>query len=1477
MARNFLNKNSQYVQSLVDFILDTKPYHSKLTETVEEYQFFDNVNVKIEERLLNRAKLDSTWLYNFFSSENPLQRTMPLGRIYHPVFNLESQAVGLTENEDMAGVPFVYSKKTMEDVGPSAVFIRREDGTLEPLQESIDFFTSHGSYQFRIIQTQNTNQFDFIASNQAQMLALDADVGNTVARADLDKVFQLKALPATTLANWEEQAAALLNPLYVATNDEGIIAAATAKTRAAALDVSQPQSAVNRVRALLDEIQVKVNAAPQAAVQTELDKLYDIIDVPNLPQSYEALLNTLDIYPEIDVDTDHYRQEFQVLSSPLFFYQFSDTGIRESGLVNYPEVDDQYLRVYDIKPDFNGSYEEWMLIATPGDYWNIFGSTSGYIGTIAAGESFFSIGKVSFKTQQLGTAPTNYKVSLIPDHKITIHKNAPLETWNIIKVNSIAHNRPQLVSESYGKIQDLNGVTGLVTLLDQSIPSTTIILEAREGGLIFDLTSTEDMMHQGVVNVNQVYNDGRIGFKIVSGVTPFRKGDRFYIAIENRPPTVVDIDLGYGYDLDPYDGDDYVYNNTDSSHPDYNRKIGFWYDGRFTDFDPNSLNLTITEEAVSDRRWRMRAMPGTPIATLKKDGSGPNYSIDLQERTSGTAPDPSLNALPLYSMAGDTNSAPDLFLFYSTQFAVEYSDDNFVTAVNIGTVNVGETFTSDEQGISFTLPYASKPYIAVSSDDGLNQDRVEGGDVFSFMIKNPFPELIDIPIGLVSPNVPRMLLHSDSFYEVEAAHWSVTFTSPTEYTISATRTSDGTMLAGLPESGNLANGLSYKGHGVHFSIVPKPQLYAGDTFVFDTYDEKPSYLVHGSLTGWTKPAKTGVYYWNGKIGFKITEPEWEVYVNGDMVSASSIGFALTRIREDIPSLGYVFSKTPAGYMVSRTDIGVQGFVAATGTYSDKYITVTLTGTSVNEFKLDINAHQYPLFNAQDTIIVKPKIEFRNPRPGDKVVVEKTESGRLSISLSPSSVNIDHLRPITIDQRFIDLNTGHDIPIGATSPYANVLQGFLPTYATYYDNGNSIAEFRDPATRIEYRSAASNELIGVVRPLTSNIKEPIVFEWDLDFYNSYLPLNAEANLITMGTGWNDQVRVNTTESIKFLIGGGALSENYLFRESVNVGLDEGHTINIRTDWQNSFSIVVSDGPFEGFLAGWDNLEYDNEPIGYDEGHPPDLVSLLSKLNLTAEEREAILLQWNNFLQDPNNPPSNQQQWQYLADQIGLDPNPGGLTTLNIGIPSKGLAIDMLDRSTDASSTSIQEASVFLSRDDGNPHDMLRYDRMPLDAMSDAVAMMFTTMAPSIPPTVQTATWGIFDTPLYAQVPARVFEINFNLPPAALASLNPYFSIWLPDAETPQSVPQSIVTKLGPGRYRFSIPQPSLAKILVNQTVIIGTPVYVEDPITTEDGYELTAEDGSPIEFEVGPIAQSNSITTEDGSELTTEDNDPIEFE
>ena len=1374
--KNTFNKTSQYVKSLSDFIVDTKPYHSKLTSVIEEYHFSDNVNVQIDERLIIRAKLDSHWHYNYYSSANAALRTLPLHRVVEPAFFTTTHLVGTDENKDMASVPGVYSKATFDHVGVNAVYVRRANGVAEPLTETVDYFEGHGSFQFQIKQTMN--------------------------------------------------AANVFDPRWSATNDDGVIAAATLRTRVLALDTVSPSSAVNRVKALLDEIQVAVaGVAGNFTLQEELNSLYATTAVPDLPRSYEGLLNYLDINAAVkallprpvrdlnisDGSDPSYEGLFQGLSSPLYFGMFTDMGIRESGLVVYENVQTPHLSITNIVPDVNGSGEEWTLTSMDDNtsQWSVVGSTSGFVGFTTAGDPF-NTSKISFNSTPVSQPPIGEKIFIDSKHKVVVHKNAPLETWNIIKVNSIAHSRASLISTGYGKIQDLSGAIGRVTLLDPTLATSDIILEARADGVTFDLTSTEDLNHQGVVTANLLFNDGRVGFTIVSGSMPFHAGDKFIISVENLPAQAHNVDLGYGYDLDAYDNDHLEY-------PD-GSKISFHYDGRFIDYDMGALELEVAQAAVNGRKWRVRARSsGAPISTIKKDGSGPVHQVDLMDATSGAGPDPASNSVPVYSMAGDANAAPDLELYYATDFAVEYSDNDFKNTTTIGTVAVGNTFQSVVHGIKFKLAPASKPFIAALSDDGLNQPRVEGGDVFSFQVTNPFPTLVEKPIGLVSAFIPRLNLYSDSFYETIPARWTVQFSSPTSYTVSGIQTGEnvGQPVLSTPTAELLlAENHSFKQLGVHFTIVPGPGLFAGDTFTFETFEDKPSYLVHGSVTGWTPPATVGQYYWNGKIGFKITKPQRHIYIDGTEVTEVDANTFVTRLREDTPSLTYILAATVnGGYMVTRTDVGILGRVGSTGTFSDRYITFNTIGASATEIKIDINSHDYPLFNAQDVVIIKPRVAARLPKTGDRVIIEKTQAGRLAISLTPvPGLNVTELAPITIDQRFIDLNTANGlVPLSATSPETAILQGWLPMVQTPLDAPTSVAEFSDPATRIRYTSAASGETIGMVRAQGTNVNEPILFEWDSSFFTKYLPLNAEANLVVTGSGWNDKTRVHMTESIKFLIGGGALFENWLFNDVARVNFLETPLFKLTSSYGNSLSVDVND-TFGSFMAGYDNLEYDNEPNGYDEGFPPDLYSLLAKHDLSDDEYVSIIKQWGFFL-NSSIPPTTEQQWAYVRSKIALDPNPG-LTTTAFGLPAQGFGLDILQKSSDGSTASIQEAMVIVANDLANGYDANGYDVAPLDLQSETTALMYTGSLPPVPQTVPLGTtYDSLDTPLNSLIPVRVFEITFSGTAVQLNALSPTFRIWLPASAAAQVVPANLVEKISAGKYRFSIPQAAAAKIIV----------------------------------------------------------------
>jgi len=149
MSKDNFTKNGRYVKSLVDFILDTKPYHSKLTEIVEENLFYDNMQVKMDESLLFRSKLNSAWSYEFFSGGNSAFRQMQFHDTYFPL--IESNFLKNTDSiGDLGGAKGVFNKQTTLDRKIVGASILRDNSKID-LHEGVDYFTTHGSYQFDIL------------------------------------------------------------------------------------------------------------------------------------------------------------------------------------------------------------------------------------------------------------------------------------------------------------------------------------------------------------------------------------------------------------------------------------------------------------------------------------------------------------------------------------------------------------------------------------------------------------------------------------------------------------------------------------------------------------------------------------------------------------------------------------------------------------------------------------------------------------------------------------------------------------------------------------------------------------------------------------------------------------------------------------------------------------------------------------------------------------------------------------------------------------------------------------------------------------------------------------------------------------------------------------------------------------------------------------------------------------------------------
>ena len=1096
------NKNTQYVTSLVDFIKDTKPYHCKLSEIVEEYHFSDNLNVRIRDSMFTKIKFDSTWPYSFNSSGDTINRAFLAQRVVSPAFskfsknsdveNIGSYRAYRDENGDLANTPkaildmglepkqtiFAYSKEAFDGVGINDAFVERDGDPVraEPLLEGHDFFQSHGAFTLRIKQTYNANG-DFV-------------------------------------------------PQYTSLNEEGVIAESTRTIQELALDTTNPNSAVNKIKAILNGVK---SSFTDAAAKAELDKLFETLSIPELPRSYDAFFRaTIERNVLSSTAADALAVKIGAASPSLYFNAYTDLGARSDGRLFYDNLRNNTLNISDIiiDPDV-AVFEEWILtcIAITDDnkfYFSVIGSHSGRIGTVIAGEQFAHL-KISFTTKIVSTPYIGQQINLVPRNKLVIDKDAPLETWNLIKVNPQAYTRPVFVSTRFGHLINDKGEVGQITILDPTMGECTYVLIA-ETKTKFILTKEEDPLYSEVVMVGVPFSDGKISFTIIAGTDhPFNVGESFILSITNIPAWIEDLRLGYGYDLDSFDDQTLPYDSLAAPQI----PLGFFYDTRYPFYNVDMIGLKVQENAVDGRKWRMVAIPGDVHIT----------DVDTFDYPPGPRPDP-------------------LELYYAKGFTLQYSDDDFLTIVDLtpsGGLQVDVPYSSEVHGISFTIRAGDKPFIGAISDfPGFK--KVVGGDMFSFTVRNPPPEVDGG--GLNSKNVPRLIMHGDSYHFTRESQWVVDIITPTHYKVSEDNKYDDRVV----ESKNV--GMSFKDLDIHFTIVGgKWGLKSGEKFTFKTFDKKPSYLVHGSVSGWQESAEVGTYYSNGKISFKVDVPTPVLYtlVGTPIVVPTQRPFnwavnkkkiTMSRLRFDTPSISYLLERQDFGYMVTRSDIGVIGFAKFGEIFTDEYIRLRAEDTRMEALKIDINGSQFPLWNGHDLLIVRPRARFKYPAPSDFVLVEKTRSGFAQIALTSSSAKTDDLQNLVL--RSIDSSFIPTLPeLEFTSPETKVRNGWIPTFFTREDVVNSPAHFSDPTVFHHAHSAATGERIGVLKPVTTNLDEPVVFEWDEQFLQKYLPPNAETTLVTTGTGWSEKVVVNMTESIRFLMKVSNTPQGNLFFDHIKV--------------------------------------------------------------------------------------------------------------------------------------------------------------------------------------------------------------------------------------------------------------------------------------------------------------------------------------
>lgn len=1416
-----LNKNSTVVQSLIDYALDIKPYHSKITEAVVEYRFEDLVRVRIRELDRKRMLHRSTHVASYFSGGVGSPRNIELhsvdapgyGRVEAPFETVAQPGwakVGRDGFGDLIGLP-VYSKQSFDGTGVNDLILHRGQFQL-PLQEGHDFFQVDGAFEFRISQIDNAS-------------------GN----------FQ---------------------PLWQDTRLEGIVSAARNATITSSTD-GTIGSALNRVQNILAQIEAHLVMFPNAAATVQLNALLAQTAAYQLPSSYQLLWDELGGTPVMPgytdwVGEDTFTDKFvsAALSShspPLYFGQFSDMGQRQNGLPQYLDASVPAMISVTNVVAVAGTGERWTIrcINQSTNSWQVVGDNLGEVGTFQAGFPFTSQ-FIQFDTTVLGGPLLDTELVLKPTRPLVVGEDASTEVWQIVKVNRPNHSRSFFLSTRFGYIEAPGNILGTVQVLDGSFPDCTVTLTAVSPTL-FELRSSAEPSYTALAQVGVPYNDGRLAFTIRQGsVHPFFVNDRFHLNIVNPEPKAVGLDLFYGYDLDPYrgwdDGDtntmELVYNNTDPLHPDYNRPIDFGYNSRFTDYALTNFDLKMQQNVVHNRIFKVVAnADGAPVATLKRDGTGPFHWVDFGAEAGDGAP---LNAPPPPVVASTYGSPdPDIYLNYSQSFQLKYSDDDGATWTPVAdgsSIATGATYTSAVLGIEFTLAAGSKPFIASTCEDPSGGPApITGGDVFWWRVDNPGPRVEPAPATLTSPLIPRLILRSEGFFSTVDADWTLQFIDSQQWTLSGTYRGgplNGQPVVGYPISGKLPIDSSYFYSGSslddalqHWTVKQGLGLGNGDRFTFRTFADQYDFLVHGSVSGWQKPASVGQWYWNGKIGFQFDQSSVSTFALtlGSLIDSETNtvpDVSVSLVDPLAESATYRFVKQPyGGWAVNSATGDLVGY--ASTSFIDTSISVTIGAGAPDMFIVFVKSGLDAFVRAKNTVVPHSEVPHLKAGDGDFLAAAKSVYGKVYLNLDYTTVDTPPVTPElelrSIDGRALNTDTGSTaFPIQRYSPEAVITTNFVPLRLEFMDAVEQPAHFDGLAPRVKVFSRTTGQVIGSIEPIEPlNLTGKKQFVFDEVFATEYLPLNAGSNIIVSNPSLNERVAVKMADHVMFLISGGGLTEDALFTDEMNVSMLDQIGMLIEMSQQDSVNVNLDDGPFEGFLPGYSNMPYDAEQaLGLD----------LAALTAARGQYDTGELLVDSYLraQYLNTIPARSaaeddallERLTIIADYLepgGLDftslpefvANIGGTQVQpGFGIPKKGAAINTRKNDSDANiGVSFGESFASVSTVSSAGYDSARYDIGLLDDYTDTLATFTTDL---LPPFVAAATYENTVTPFETVIPANSFLLQFNSAPANMPV--PSVQVWVQGTAAPVQV--FGVQAVSNGIFAFSISQPAIVKVLVS---------------------------------------------------------------
>lgn len=487
------------IDSLEDYVLDIKPYHSKLSDVIIEYEFFDDVKVKVNEKHQFQILLNSIWGDSYISGPSYAVTKYPLRSSFSaPTF---FSFLNFFNGSD-------FDAQLLSDTGIRAYNTRhRKDFKLLkkngiPQLEGHDFFQSKGAYTFDILPNQKIVQ----TSHTQSMTPTDVKDAKPIFRNSYE--FNVGVVSV-------------------------VVHEGHGYTDAMNIQYLNQQDGIHRFQAIY-------NGTVIASFDAN-----NFVTIPKVNGTEPG------VELAVTIDTDFFpfapnQTVFIVTNWTTAVQNHPLTIFTVDEFENNDFIESIQIRIRSIlgqNPTFN--------IKIPN-----FGNR------IATGGMLFAQNNLKFKINktplfnQLVTA-SNYSkfvFEINPQRKLIVAPDAPLETWSLIKINPISYSRPKMRLSNVAEMSILNMWAGT-----PSQKWTVTALNSTTFNIVGSISGHCGVVYANNNPWDVIDSTGQKQFDVIiqtpTGSAPYTPipGDFYTFSITNPNAFTPQFNLVFGYDLVEYD------------------------------------------------------------------------------------------------------------------------------------------------------------------------------------------------------------------------------------------------------------------------------------------------------------------------------------------------------------------------------------------------------------------------------------------------------------------------------------------------------------------------------------------------------------------------------------------------------------------------------------------------------------------------------------------------------------------------------------------------------------------------------------------------------------------------------------------------------------------------------------------------------------------------------------------------------------